>query len=280
MTQIIAFAGKKQSGKNTACNCILAMKLAELGLCRTSRLSDDGEVEVTDILGENPTGDEFFLFEGPNVDAESLIDNELGDFVRMYALADTLKEMAVKILGLREEQVFGTDEDKNSKTNLKWEDMPGVISPGDLKKKGFTKQQAADLGLMVHAKGKMTAREVLQYVGTDIFRKMNHNVWLDSFVSKVEKDGSELALVSDVRFKNEIEGIQQRGGYVVGLTRDIYGGSDAHSSESELDEALAGCDALIDNSELAIPEQNEQIYYALEHLEDVIPRFTKPKVKA
>ena len=33
MTQIIGFAGKKQSGKNTACNFILAAKLAEV-LCQ------------------------------------------------------------------------------------------------------------------------------------------------------------------------------------------------------------------------------------------------------
>lgn len=136
-------------------------------------------------------------------------ENELSAFIKVYALADTLKSMAVSVLGLSEEQVFGTDEDKNSKTSLKWEDMPGVISPGDLKKKGFTKDQASALGLFVHAKGKMTAREVLQFVGTDIFRKMNHNVWLDSFITRVNDDGAELALVSDVRFDNEIKGIQK-----------------------------------------------------------------------
>tara|TARA_R100001163_G_C5065372_1_gene203317 strand:- start:109 stop:951 length:843 start_codon:yes stop_codon:yes gene_type:complete len=279
MTQIIAFAGKKQSGKNTACNFILAMKLSELGICKVSRLTDDGQIEVTDIFGENPTGEKFFPFKDPHVNVDSLFDNELRHFVKIYALADTLKEMAVKILGLSEEQVFGSDEDKNSKTSLKWEDMPGVISPSELKKKGFDKAQAAELGLLVHAKGKMTAREVLQYVGTDIFRKMNHNVWLDSFVAKVESDGSELALVSDVRFENEIEGIQKRGGFVIGLSRDIYNGKDDHSSESELNTALDNCDALINNSDITIPEQNEKIYYALEHLEDVMPRLSQGKVK-
>ena len=279
MTQIVGFAGKKQSGKNTACNFVVAIKLAELAICRASRMTDDGFIEVSDIFGENPSGKEFFAFDEPYVDVQALFDNELGDFVKVYALADTLKEMSISILGLKEEQVFGSDKDKNSKTNLRWEDMPGVISPGDLRKKGFTKEQASVLGLMVHAKGKMTAREVLQYVGTDIFRKMNHNVWLDSFVAKVESDGSELALVSDVRFENEVEGIQKRGGFVVGLTRDIYNGKDNHSSESELNTALDNCDALINNSDITIPEQNEKIYYALEHLENVMPRLSQGKVK-
>ena len=32
MTQIIGFAGRKQSGIDTACNFILAAKIAELGI--------------------------------------------------------------------------------------------------------------------------------------------------------------------------------------------------------------------------------------------------------
>tara|TARA_Y100000356_G_C11058392_1_gene182529 strand:- start:62 stop:535 length:474 start_codon:yes stop_codon:yes gene_type:complete len=153
--------------------------------------------------------------------------------------------------------------------------MPGVISPGDLKKKGFTKDQASALGLFVHAKGKMTAREVLQFVGTDIFRKMNHNVWLDSFITRVNDDGAELALVSDVRFDNEIKGIQKSGGFVIGLTRDIYQGVDKHSSETELEEAIQACDVIIDNSSISIEEQNKEIYMAIRHFKDIVPKISE-----
>ena len=279
MTKIIGFAGKKQSGKNTACNFNTAIKLAELGICKTSRLSEDGGIEVTDILGEKPSDckEKFFPFKEPYVDVKNLFENELSGFIKIYALADTLKSMAVSVLGLSEEQVFGTDEDKNSKTSLRWEDMPGVISPGDLKKKGFTKDQASALGLFVHAKGKMTAREVLQFVGTDIFRKMNHNVWLDSFVTRVNDDGAELALVSDVRFDNEIKGIQKSGGFVIGLTRDIYEGGDKHSSETELEEAMEICDVIIDNSSIDISQQSKEIYMAIKHFEDVVPKISEEK---
>ena len=254
-----------------------AIKLAELGICKTSRISEGGDIEVTDILGEKPSDckEKFFPFKEPYVDLESLFENELSAFIKVYALADTLKSMAVSVLGLSEEQVFGTDEDKNSKTSLKWEDMPGVISPGDLKKKGFTKDQASALGLFVHAKGKMTAREVLQFVGTDIFRKMNHNVWLDSFITRVNDDGAELALVSDVRFDNEIKGIQKSGGFVIGLTRDIYQGVDKHSSETELEEAIQACDVIIDNSSISIEEQNKEIYMAIRHFKDIVPKISE-----
>ena len=68
MTQIIGFAGKKQAGKNTACNFILASKIAELGVSRSTRLNTQGEVEVTDILSESVEGHEWFEFKPPHVD--------------------------------------------------------------------------------------------------------------------------------------------------------------------------------------------------------------------
>ena len=120
MTQIIGFAGKKQSGKNTACNFILALKLAELGICKTSRLSKNGEIEVTDILGEKPADMEWIPFKDPHVDVDKLFENELKDYIQLYALANSLKQMAVDILGLKPQQVFGTDKQKNTKTHIKW----------------------------------------------------------------------------------------------------------------------------------------------------------------
>jgi len=280
MTQIVAFAGKKQSGKNTACNFILAMKLAELGLCRVSRLSKDGEVEVSDILGENHPETPWIPFKAPYVDTQALFDNELRPFIKMYGLADALKEMAVSILGLDHQQVFGTDKDKNSDSTLKWEDMPGITTPEELSKKGVTKADAEKLGLIVHEKGIMTAREVLQYVGTDVFRKMNSDVWLTTLLNKIDSDAPEVALISDVRFENEIAAVQEHGGMVIGLTRDPYEQTDRHASEAEIEKCLKVCDIIIDNTSLTIPEQNEKIYYALQHLEVVMPRLTSPEEAA
>ena len=274
MTQIVAFAGKKQSGKNTACNFVLAMKLTELAVCKVSRLSEDGEIEVSDILGETNPDMEWIPFKSPYIDTEALFNNELSSFVKMYGLADTLKEMSVSILGLDYKQVFGTDSDKNSETKLRWENMPAVITPPELKQRGVSKKDAENLGMIVHKKGTMTAREVLQYVGTDVFRKMNSDVWLNSLLSKIQDDAPEIALISDVRFENEIEVIQKKKGFVIGLTRDPYEQTDRHASEAEIEKCLEACDAIVDNSSLTIPEQNEKIYYALEHLESVMPRLS------
>ena len=252
MTQIIGFAGKKQSGKNTACNFILAMKLAEVGICQTSRLNDNGEIEVTDILGEKPADMEWIPFKDPYVDVAKLFENELKDYIQLYALANSLKQLAVDILGLKPEQVFGTDKHKNSLTNIRWEDMPGKEAQS-------------------HKPGKMTSREVLQYVGTDFFRKFYPNVWLDSCLRKIEQQSPEIALISDVRFENEIKGIQKKEGFILGLKRDPYKKGDKHASEVEIEKCFDLCNAVIDNTNLTIPEQNKQIYYALQGLTNMTP---------
>ena len=127
MTQIVGFVGKKQSGKDTSCNFLLAMKLAELNVCDVSRINDDGEVEVSDILGEKDPSLEWIPLKPPHVDVDGLFDSELGQFLRIYALAGTLKDMAIQILGLSPEQAYGTDIDKNTLTELLWENMPGII---------------------------------------------------------------------------------------------------------------------------------------------------------
>ena len=99
MTQILGFAGKKQSGKNTACNYIIALKIAELGISGSTRLSEDGNIEVTDIFGQTKDFQEWFEFSNKNLNVKKLFDDGLGNFVKIYGLADTLKTCALMFLG-------------------------------------------------------------------------------------------------------------------------------------------------------------------------------------
>ena len=114
--------------------------------------------------------------------------------------------------------------------------------------------------------GPMTGREVLQYLGTDIFRSMYQNVWVDACLRQIQEDAPEVALVSDVRFDNEIKAIQEQDGFVIGLTRNPYKASDMHESETQIDKYLQLCNVVIENDNLSIPQQNEQIYLAIKDL--------------
>ena len=87
-----------------------------------------------------------------------------------------------------------------------------------------------------------------------------------------------MALISDVRFENEIKGIQKKKGFIVGLKRDPYKKGDKHASEIEIEKCFDLCNAVVDNTSLTIPEQNEKIYYALQELPNMTPLIEEEEV--
>ncbi len=206
MTKILGFAGKKQSGKNTCCNFLQMLKFHEYGVCKKASLNEQGQILVSDLFGETVSGVNWIPLTEEYVDISQLLES-FGP-CKIYAFADVLKEFAVDVLGLEHHQVYGTNKEKNSPTHLSWENMPTG-----------------------NKEGMMTGREVPQYFGSDICRKMYENIWFDACIRRIRKDNPELALISDVRFSNEILGIKEAGGIVFGLPRDIVNGKDTHSSE-------------------------------------------------
>ena len=222
MTKILGFAGKKQSGKNTCCNFLQMLKFHEYGVCKEASLNEQGQILVSDLFGETVSGQDWIPLTEDFVDISQLLENF--NPCKIYAFADVLKEFAVDVLGLEHNQVYGTNEEKNSPTHLLWENMPTGNN-----------------------KGPMTGREVLQYFGSDICRKMYENIWFDACIRRIRKDNPDLALISDVRFPNEIKGVQDEGGIVFGLPRDIVNGKDTHSSE-QVDLSL--CDYLLPEGDI------------------------------
>ena len=217
MTKILGFAGKKQSGKNTCCNFLQMLKFHEYGVCKNASLNEQGQILVSDLFGETVSGSDWIPLTEEYVDISQLLESFHP--CKIYAFADVLKEFAVDVLGLEYNQVYGTNEEKNSPTHLLWDNMPTGNN-----------------------KGPMTGREVLQYFGSDICRKMYEDIWFDACIRRIRKDNPELALISDVRFPNEITGVQKEGGIVFGLPRDIVNGKDTHSSE-QVDLSL--CDYIL-----------------------------------
>ena len=156
------------------------------------------------------------------------------------------------ILGLSYEQCYGSDEDKNTETSIEWQNLPSS-SEVRLHEDEHVREK------------KMTAREVMQCVGTDYFRRMYPDVWVDATLRKIQNDAPELAIICDCRFPNEVSGAQEAGGKVIRLTKN-GDSDDCHKSETALDEKnfdWQKFDAVIDNSKLSINEQNEAIYTTL-----------------
>lgn len=191
MIKIIAFAGRKQSGKTTCSEFVQAY--------------------YADISPLNS--------------------------VKIYNFADPLKrDICMNILGLSYSQCYGDDIDKNTLTDIQWNDQ------------------------------KLTAREVMQFVGTDIFRKMKNNVWADATINKIIAEKSSLAIIADCRFPNEVEAIKSVGGVVIKLSRNPYNSN--HSSETALDEnnySIKNFDLVVHNDNITIQDQNKIILTFLQN---------------
>lgn len=191
MTKIIAFAGRKQSGKTTCSECVQKYW--------------NGTIEP---------------FNG----------------AKIYNFADPLKkDICMNILGMSYDQCYGTDEQKNELVNCYLDNK------------------------------QLTAREVMQFVGTNIFRAMQKNVWADATIHKIHDEQPPLAIIADCRFPNEVEAVRNAGGIVIKLNRNPYNSD--HDSETALDEcnySIQNFDLVINNQIMTIPEQNHLIIQFLQ----------------
>jgi len=189
MTKIIAFAGRKQSGKTTSAEFVLN------------------------------------LF-------NSLVANNLNDGIaKIYNFADPLKTLCIDVLGLEYRQCYGSDTDKNELVDCYWDGH------------------------------QLSARDVMQIVGTDIFRKMKQNVWSDATIRKILKEKPDIAIIADCRFPNEVDVIKSVNGIIIKLNRNPY--NSCHSSEIALDHNQYDqsiFDLIIENQDMNITEQNKIIY--------------------
>jgi hypothetical protein len=196
--KIIGISGRKQSGKNTVANFMSGRVLKENLLVEDFSIDDKGQllIKTEDLYGKSGWG----ILDVTRKDEEyvSYAEPNIWPLVKVYHFADYLKSICVDLFDLTHEQVYGTDDQKNTDTPYG-----------------------------------MTARDFLQYFGTDIMRNIKDTVWVDYTISKILQDNSKLSLIPDVRFPNEVDAIHKAGGIVIRLTRDVK--KSDHACESALD---------------------------------------------
>ncbi len=86
-----------------------------------------------------------------------------------------------------------------------------------------------------------TPRQLLQFVGTEYIRRLNPDYWVNFLVNRIENEcpnvASRVAVISDIRFLNEADGIRHLPDHrLIRVRRQPKKGSkDQHVSETELE---------------------------------------------
>ena len=146
--------------------------------------------------------------------------------VHVVHFADALKDACVAIFGI-DRQDMETEEGKRKLTDVKWPMSVMVDMPGDEIRYVWYPNPDGRF---------MSVREVLQYVGTDLFRtQIDPDVWVKSIFRR--KYGEfDTVVVADARFPNECAFAKQNG-LLVKIERDMgQSAQDMHISERALDE--------------------------------------------
>jgi hypothetical protein len=299
---IIGISGRKQAGKNTVANILHGIILKQIQAIEDWNIGANGELNVltTNANGESGWG----IFDVSRKDNAFVqyAEHNMWPYVKLYSFADTLKWMCTDLFDIPYECVWGTNEQKNQpQEHLLWENMPGVITPENAWKifhtfnrwnyHNLTQEEInildekikiqfspqdfnpynptwcvfPDKGIFVHRSGPMTAREFMQYMGTDLMRKMYEPIWVNACIKKIQREQSILAIVADVRFPNEANAIAQAGGTLLRLTRNIL--DDNHESETALD------DYPFTN---IIKNDNESIYELMTKVKSLYLNLVKP----
>lgn len=256
---IIGIAGRKQSGKTTVSNYLHGHEMKLHDVVKDFSINNLGNLVVNyvqfDDKGKEDEGSAVFDLWQQSDDFMNYAQRFIWPLIRGYNFADSLKEICMNLFGLSYDQVYGTDSNKNTITNLLWENMPGVMTPLEWSRR----QDGVIAGYNQHPEffdiqlneGPMTARQFMEYFGTDVMKKMYGKVWINNCLNRINHDQSPIAIISDCRFIDEVEEVKNAGGVVINLTRNTQNGS--HKAETDLDN-YKHFDAEIDNQDMTVQE--------------------------
>lgn len=165
------------------------------------------------------------------------------------AFADKLKDLCRELYGLSDEDV-NTEDGKNRVTNFKRPTCPVCKSTrtAAIKLEGLEQFECHDcnaVGQPSSFAGAWTVRDVLKHVGTEGFRAVDPDVWLNYTIAHarevlsgpVVKRKPRYVVITDCRFKSEVAGVKEVGGEVwrIRRTETDRASTDAHQSEIEVD---------------------------------------------
>ena len=202
---IVIISGKKQSGKTSLGKFIFTEFVNhKIGRKRLEIEKFGKDVFVIDTFNNKK-----ITIDSPGGDINTFASTYS---VKLYSFADPLKEFCINTLGLDHEQCYGSDDDKNSHTHIPWSGIPLEV------RKKYAKIKKT--GEMKLPNGNISARNIMEIVGTDFMRQMDPNCWSRSTLNKIEKDNYDLSIILDARFPNEVSMGMEIGAKSIRLLRN------------------------------------------------------------
>jgi len=120
------------------------------------------------------------------------------------------------------------------------------------------------------AKTHKEVRRLLQHIGTEAGRDFHGDgLWVDRTMADIDALPADApAVVSGVRFQNELDALRRRGGVLVRVLRDVALDAEAASHASESKAALLEAHYRLFNHH-TIPDLHDRVDDLLDHLRSI-----------
>jgi hypothetical protein len=207
---VLGISGKKRAGKNTLANYITGRMLKDHGSINDFTIDVNGKLVIQTHFLDGSLDWGVLDLDRRDYEFINSAEQTIWPFVKCYSFAEPLKDMVIEFFEVDRKSVYGNEDHRNAATHIKWENMPG-----DHNKEGF-----------------MSGIEILQYFGTEVMRRIYKPIWVNRTINQIKAEQPAIALITDVRFLDEVEAIKKIG-KVIRLTRNTLNLS--HASETSLD---------------------------------------------
>jgi len=206
---------------------------------------------------------------GKDTAADVLVDKY--GFTKV-SFAAPLKEICAAAFDININYFYNDElKDANFKEPLKGTALNGVKLVVQVRERGVEVSDdiATKVIDVIIDKKFLTPRSLLQYIGTDVGRKIiKDSIWIDinkHLVSKVE--GS--VVVPDCRFANEVESVREQGGTVGIVLRpnlEITSLANLHDSETSITDTDDFDIVLINDGTLGSFTEQVELWYSLKRV--------------
>lgn len=172
---------------------------------------------------------------------------------KSYSFADPLKLFLINVFGLSYAHCYGTDDQKNKLTQIRWKNLPIGLEEKTKLYESLKNTKYSDNDFL-------SGRELMQIFGTNICRHMYQDCWASACLSNIQKDNPQFAFITDCRFPNEIDCFKSYNPIIFRLSRNTYNNS--HISETALDNydfTQFSKICFIENENLSVEEKNNLV---------------------